>query len=964
MNETRLKSIRRDCASVCGRRGQPVGTVHRGSLALRYATWIRLAGITVIALTMVTGSKAAETLRESLLLEVHINDNSTGIIGAFARRGNMLLSQRAQLTELGIRVPDAPGVEPKTMIALSDLPGLAWRLDRTGETLYVSTGAALEPRTSGGDAPPSAGGVGPRAIPATAIQDTTTVAYTGQTAAGGPAAEAPIEESLLLEVQINGYSTGDVGAFTQRGDELLSQRKELIELGFRIPATVSSGPEDLIALSSVPGLAWKLDRATQTLYVTAAAAILEPTLLRVDTTSSAGVIARSGTGATLNYDISTITVGGKTIASGLLDARVFSPWGVAASGFLARTGGGPGTPATIRLASSYTYSDPDTNRRYRAGDFIAGSLGWTHAVRLAGLQITSDFSMRPDLVTFPVPMLSGSAAVPSTLEVLVNGTQLMSRQVAPGPFEIPRLPVMTGAGTISMTLTNALGRQVVASLPFYAAANLLAPGLHTASLQVGAVRRHFGRVSNDYGKPAATATYRRGLSSKITVEGVVEGTDGAGMAGAGAIMNVADVAVINAAAAASTGEAGTGRQFTLGIRRLGEVFSFGAEATTADSKFRDVAAMNGSPPAQLRLNVNTSLSLGRFGSASIAYARLDSTADVTPITLYVPPGGSVDDGPILPEGGTVIFQPSRRARILSSNYSVQIGRASVYATGYRTISGARSTGIQVGLSLPLSARSSAGGSWADGSGGSTKQIQAAQSASVVGDFGYQAYASTGASKHEFGEADYKASWGLLTAGIDRSGGKMAVRAGASGALSMIDGGLLASNTIYDSFAVVDTNGLANVRVLSENRDAGATNSSGRLLVPDLRSFSINHIAIAPLDIPPDVSIDTDARQVLPQDRSGVVVKFAVRISHGALLRLVDESGAPLPLGATAILLRPASVSVPVGYDGEAYVEDLEPHNELAVNLPNGRRCLATFDYRAIPGDLPVIGPLTCQEQKP
>ena len=174
----------------------------------------------------------------------------------------------------------------------------------------------------------------------------------------------------------------------------------------------------------------------------------------------------------------------------------------------------------------------------------------------------------------------------------------------------------------------------------------------------------------------------------------------------------------------------------------------------------------------------------------------------------------------------------------------------------------------------------------------------------------------------------------------------------------------ASDPINDSFAVVDTNGLANVHVLSENRDVGATGSSGRLLVPDLRSFDVNHIAIAPLDIPLDVSINTAAREVRPQDRSGVVVKFPVRISRGALLRLVDEAGTPLPVGSTAVLLRPAAAGVPVGYDGEAYIEDLNPHNELAVERPDGRRCQAAFDYLAVPGDLPIIGPLVCQEQKP
>ena len=66
---------------------------------------------------------------------------------------------------------------------------------------------------------------------------------------------------------------------------------------------------------------------------------------------------------------------------------------------------------------------PSTMRRYRAGDFISGFLSWTRPVRLGGAQINSDFSMRPDLITFPVPAVAGSVAVPSTVDVLVNGSR-------------------------------------------------------------------------------------------------------------------------------------------------------------------------------------------------------------------------------------------------------------------------------------------------------------------------------------------------------------------------------------------------------------------------------------------------------------------------------------------------------------------------------------------------------------
>jgi outer membrane usher protein len=53
----------------------------------------------------------------------------------------------------------------------------------------------------------------------------------------------------------------------------------------------------------------------------------------------------------------------------------------------------------------------------------------------------------------------------------------------------------------------------------------------------------------------------------------------------------------------------------------------------------------------------------------------------------------------------------------------------------------------------------------------------------------------------------------------------------------------------------------------------------------------------------------------------------------------------------------------VGYDGEAYVEDLSPHNDLSVERTDGRRCTVVFDYRPVPGDIPSIGPLRCIETK-
>jgi outer membrane usher protein len=79
--------------------------------------------------------------------------------------------------------------------------------------------------------------------------------------------------------------------------------------------------------------------------------------------------------------------------------------------------------------------------------------------------------------------------------------------------------------------------------------------------------------------------------------------------------------------------------------------------------------------------------------------------------------------------------------------------------------------------------------------------------------------------------------------------------------------------------------------------------------------------------------------------------------------LVDETGAAVPLGSTATLLA-TSVVVPVGYDGDAYVEDLSLHNQLAIEFPDGHRCSVAFDYSPVTGEIPSIGPLRCLEKKP
>ncbi|WIM09050.1 fimbria/pilus outer membrane usher protein [Enhydrobacter sp.] len=768
------------------------------------------------------------------------------------------------------------------------------------------------------------------------------------------------DETLLLEVVVNGYPTGKIGEFVQRDGALYARRDALRELGFRVPAATAETPDKLVKLADLPDFAARLDAPTQTLHVTAGPKRLLPELLEVaGTTPGSGGTVESGIGATLNYDVTASSTnplglgpGTPGVGSGLFDFRAFSPWGVLSNGLLAYVGGNPAGLSgysAIRLDSTYVYSDPDDLMRYRAGDFISGGLSWTRPVRLGGGQVTSDFSMRPDLVTFPLPVVSGTVAVPSTVDVLVNGNRVLSREVQPGPFQVPQLPVITGAGTVMMTVTNALGRQVTTELPFYASASLLAPGLQTFSLEGGLVRRNWGLISNDYGAAAGAATWRRGLSDAFTVEAHAEGTDGVFMGGAGLVWNAFDLAAVNLAAAVSGGSGGTGGQVTVGLQRLGQPLNLAASATFASFNFADIAAANGQPAAQLQINASAGLALGKYGSLSVAYNGIErAAAMVQTVSAY---------------GQFFYLQPAQSTHLVSATWSAQVlDNVSLYATAYDDLAGYGGRGVMVGLTVPLGRRSSAGLSASATNQERAAQLQASQTADVIGDWGWRLFGggSDVNADHEFAELQYKSPWGLALGGVDRLAGQTTFQAEARGAVSWAGGGLFASNRIDDSFAVVDTDGVPGVHVQQENRDAGVTNAAGQVLVPDLRAFELNHLSIDPTDVPVDATVPYTTREVRPQDRSGVVVRFPIKTSHGALVRLKDEAGRPIPLGSIATL-QSSRATAPVGYDGEVYLVDLQPRNELVVERRNGQRCRATFAFSPKPGDIPTIGPIPCRE---
>jgi len=365
-------------------------------------------------------------------------------------------------------------------------------------------------------------------------------------------------QDLYLEVFVNGEPVQMVAAARKDAAGQISMPADQLR-GVGILPRVED-PDGYVPLSALEGVTYRFDEASQSIYFDAdneARVARKVARLQEGDGETPALSLSSGIGAVLNYSLLANFTSDEVLAvpsyqglSASFDARIFSPYGVLQSNFIATTSPAE-TYRSTRLDTSWSYSSPGRMVTYRAGDLITGGLTWSRPVRLGGFQIQRNFSLRPDLVTMPQPDLGGTAAVPSTVEVYANRIKRFSADVGSGPFEITDVPVTSGPGSVQIVVRDRFGRETVEEVPFYASPRMLAPGLLDFSLEGGFARRDFGLQSDSYDdRFMASGSLRYGLTRRLTLEAHAEGGEDLVSGGAAALFNIGSFGIASADVAA------------------------------------------------------------------------------------------------------------------------------------------------------------------------------------------------------------------------------------------------------------------------------------------------------------------------------------------------------------------------------------------------------------------------------
>jgi outer membrane usher protein len=752
------------------------------------------------------------------------------------------------------------------------------------------------------------------------------------------AASPPTLTEAVLEVTLSDAEPGEMMVVLRDAEgRLYLEEKDFARLRLHLPQTGALMYEGrrFFEPKAIKGCSVTIDESLQRAVITAPASTLDTTHLSAAERRSP-VVTPASPGAFLNYQLSVQQIDGQNVGGAYAELGVFAGAGVLTSTGVARYGSTGIDNQLVRLDTAFTRDFPATLETLNLGDAISDGASWGNAVRYAGVRWSRNFGLRPDLLTTPLLATSGTATVPSTVDVFVNNQLVTSNQLPPGPFVIDRLPTVSGTGDVSVVVRDALGREQVVTQTFYSSTTLLAQGLTQYSVNLGKVRDDYGLESNQYGPLLGEVSYRRGITDSFTLEGHGEYLAGdSHAAGVNAAFAVGRIGVVNVTAANGGDSSGSGWLSGVGIEHRGTNTSFIASSLWATSDFSQVGEPL-DPALRMRQRnlLQSGMGLGRFGSLSLAYVRQT-------------------------------YRDAPTQQTLGLTHSISFGRSGALnltltrtrTAGDLSSSAQSSTSAYLIFVLPLSGRRAAtlaavGGS---GSGAPGKEVIASitMRTPVGPGSGYRLSASTAGNydadwRQQFRSADLELE-AAHNQGLD---GRSAY---LSGAMTFLDGQLNTTRTVNGSFAMVDVAGLADVPVYVENQLTTHTDANGRALLYNLRPYEANRISITPEELPLDTSIAASSTIMAPPYRSGVIARFPVERVRSGTFRLVTDDGKPVPVGAVVTL---KGAQFPVVLDGLVYVTGYDHGMAAEASWTDGR---CHFRLEPPPPDdpLPDMGTVRC-----
>lgn len=565
------------------------------------------------------------------------------------------------------------------------------------------------------------------------------------------------------------------------------------------------------------------------------------------------------------------------------------------------------------------YDLPQRALRFTAGDLSYPVVGYQTPLPAAGIGVSTDFSLQPQVLTYWAGEFSFELDRPAEVKIYMNDSLIGTQQLPAGVHDLRRFAPAVGYNDIEVVIDDSAGRREVLHFSLIHDPSLLEKGRDLYSWNAGFARElQDGEYRYDTSRPVFSGSYLRGVTDATTLGAYGQGIEERTLLGVQALqaLPIGTLQLNTGVSRTRAGEWSGGAKIALttsgannGPQSYFAVEYLGRRFNATDGPLvglRDALNLQASMAIPLQHGWTGRLSANYFSAREL-------------------------DGRDVYGGSATLYR--RWGRYVTGSVAVRHGR---------TLNAETDTEVLFGLNVNFTHPT--------GSYSATKELENNRVSAQWSSIGRSrlstpyafAQARNGAQLREYqGGGGYWGNQGLVEASYLRSELELPKQATLreettlrlQSSLTFADGMFALARPVRENFAIVTgKQGLEDVvmKVDPDSRGASRARSAwlGPAVITDLSSYRVRNVRVEPVDPPLGATPDKMTFQLAPTYKSGVLLKLGKEPQILAVGRLVDDLGAPIVHLAVEIWRVDAGSESPVatftGKNGSFHAPDLKP----------------------------------------
>lgn len=583
---------------------------------------------------------------------------------------------------------------------------------------------------------------------------------------------------------------------------------------------------------------------------------------------------------------------------------------------------------------SYTYAERDIRAlksKILIGESSTGS-DIFGSVPFNGVKLASSDDMVPYYDRAFVPAIRGIANSVAQVEVRQNGYLIYSTEVPAGTFELTDVPAAQGE-TLDVTVREDNGAEQHFSVPYNTPAISLKEGRLKYEL-TGGTYRPYSRSAKDDSFGQATLIY--GFNDTLTGYTGLQVSEKYQSGAAGLGFNLYDYGAVSVDGIYSKNrysENKTGSAFRVRYNKLIDTtntsFALASYqyASRSYSTFDDAMELGQSYSSGKRKNdfsISIRQELSDYGNLNLSYSKTtfwdkkdESYANLNyDSSLFGYVGFSL--------GWSRVLEAYRNTRedIYSATFSIPLSRFTgrkLNANMRYQIINERDNSVSNSLSLNGNAYENRL-SWNISQGTNSRNHN---------------------NNRTSANASFKHSFGTVNGMYNYSPFSTQFGGGMNGSVILHEHGLTFGQPVYDSAALVDTNGESGIKIT--NKSGVQTDNNGYAVVTPLNTYRMNDISIKQARLQSKSDFKQTVTSVVPTSKALVYAGFKSVTGEKGLFKLKDKNDKPLPFGAMVSVIDQDNAGV-IGDEGQVYLSGLKESGVIKVRWGSGINQTCSIPY--------------------